>query len=183
VWSQDDFVRWVHAAPGRAVQVQTFEAYLRRQGVGSVLPLSQLLLNASSWRACVDAPYSLPPRDLWPHVVPTLRFIRTRIVPALGPVAAVSGYREPALNTCAGGAAQSAHALYYALDLVPLRPIDRSRMIAVVCKVHARYGAAANVGLGFYQGLRFHIDTHGFRLWGSDYHVATSPCVAPERKS
>ena len=147
-----------------------------------MLPLRQLLLNASSWRACNVAPYSLAPRELWPNVVPTLRFIRARIVPTLGPVAALSGYRDPILNTCAGGAPKSAHALFYALDLTPLRFKDRDKMIAAMCALHARYGPAAHAGLGFYQGLRFHIDTNGFRRWGSDYHTATSPCVALEQK-
>lgn len=178
----DDFVAWVHGAPGRGAQVRAFELYLRRAGVGGVLPLSQLLLNASSWRACGVAPYSLAPPALWPNVVPTLRFIRARIVPALGPVAAVSGYRDPVLNKCAGGAPKSAHALYYALDLTPLRFSDRDKMIAAVCRLHARFGPAAHAGLGFYQGMRFHIDTNGFRRWGSDYHTATSPCVALENK-
>ncbi|HEY0300066.1 MAG TPA: D-Ala-D-Ala carboxypeptidase family metallohydrolase [Rhizomicrobium sp.] len=177
---QSDFVRWAHAAPGRLKEVQAFEAYLRRQGVAGILPLSQVLLNASSWQACGVAPYSLAPRALWPHVVPTLRFIRARIVPALGPVAALSGYREPALNKCSGGAPKSAHAQYYALDLTPLRFKDREKMIAAVCRLHARFGAKAHVGLGFYQGMRFHIDTNGFRRWGSDYHSATSPCIALE---
>ena len=179
----DDFISWVHGAPGRAQQVQAFELYLKHAGVGGVLPLSQILLNASSWRACGVPPYSLAPAALWPNVVPTLRFIRARIVPALGPVAAVSGYRDPDLNKCSGGAPKSAHALYYALDLTPLRFKDRDKMIALVCKLHARFGPAAHAGLGFYQGMRFHIDTNGFRRWGSDYHTATSPCVALEQKT
>jgi hypothetical protein len=179
---QDDFVRWVHAVPGRAKEVAAFEAYLRREGVGRVLPLSQLLLNASSWASCGVAPYSLAPRDYWPHVVPTLRFIRARIVPALGPVAAVSGYRDPDLNKCSGGAPKSAHALYDALDLVPLRFNNRDKMIADVCRLHARFGPAAHAGLGFYQGMRFHIDTNGYRTWGSDYHVGTSPCMELQAK-
>ncbi len=177
-----DFVAWVHAAPGRAAQVQAFEQYLKHAGVGGVLPLSQILLDASSWRACHVAPYSLAPRELWPNIVPTLRFIRARIVPALGPVAALSGYRDPDLNTCSGGAPKSAHALFYALDLTPLRFKDRGKMIAAVCALHARFGPAAHAGLGFYQGMRFHIDTNGFRRWGSDYHTATSPCAALEQK-
>jgi hypothetical protein len=117
------------------------------------------------------------PRALWPNVIPTLRFIRDQIVPALGPVTAVSGYREPQLNACAGGATHSAHALYFALDLVPEKTMTRSDLIATVCRLHARFGAAYHVGLGFYQGLRFHIDTHGFRRWGADWLSATSPCV------
>jgi len=175
--TDDAFSHWAHADDGRAGQVQAFGAYLSQQGVGDVLPVSQLLLNATSWRNCVDSPYSMPPRALWKNVVPTLKFIASYIVPALGPVQAVSGYRSPALNKCAGGAAHSAHALYYALDLTPLRSMERSELIDSVCRLHARFGAAAHVGLGFYEGLRFHIDTFGFRRWGSDYHSATSPCA------
>jgi hypothetical protein len=179
---QSDFARWVQAAPGRSRDVLAFETYLKRNGVGGVLPLSQLLLSASSWQACGAEPYSLPPKALWQHVVPTLKFIRTHIVPALGPVAAVSGYRAPALNACSGGAAHSAHAEYAALDLTPLRLDDRAQMIAKVCRLHARYGAEDHVGLGFYQGMRFHIDTNGFRRWGSDYHAGSSPCAVLEAR-
>jgi hypothetical protein len=171
------FEQWSHAATGRAEDVHAFQAYLQRQGVGGVLPLAQLLRNATSWRSCVASPYILPPRALWPNVVPTLRFINAHIVPALGPVAAVSGYRSPQLNACAGGAAHSAHALYFALDLVPEKAMTRGELIAAVCLLHARFGAAYHVGLGFYQGLRFHIDTYGFRRWGADWRSATSPCV------
>jgi hypothetical protein len=175
--ADDPFAAWEHETAGRAGDVHAFELFLKRQGVAGILPTSQLLLDASSWRACGEEPYSLPPRELWANVVPTLRFIRQHVVPALGPVAAVSGYRSPELNACAGGAPKSAHALYYALDLTPLEVTDRNKMIAEVCQIHARYGAAAHVGLGFYSGLRFHVDTHGYRLWGTDYHAATSPCV------
>ncbi|MEJ1967669.1 MAG: D-Ala-D-Ala carboxypeptidase family metallohydrolase [Rhizomicrobium sp.] len=176
--AQSDFAHWMQAAPGRAQEVRAFEAYLHRAGVGGVLPLPPLLLNSSSWAACADAPYSLPPRALWPNIVPTLRFVRARIVPALGPVAALSGYRSPALNKCSGGAPKSAHAQYFALDLTPLQFKDRGKMIAAVCALHARYGPAAQAGLGFYSGMRFHIDTMGFRRWGADFHGATSPCLA-----
>lgn len=179
---QGDFIAWVHAVPGRPEQVQAFETYLRRAGVVGILPLSQLLLNSSSWKTCSDAPYSLAPPELWANIVPTLRFIRARIVPALGPVAALSGYRSPDLNKCSGGAPKSAHALFYALDLTPLKFTDRDKMIAAVCALHAKYGPAAHAGLGFYAGMRFHIDTNGFRRWGTDYRTATSPCIALEAR-
>jgi hypothetical protein len=175
--ADDPFAAWEHETAGRANDVRAFETYLKRQHVSGILPTAQLLLDASSWRACGQEPYSLPPRALWANVVPTLRFIRAHIIPALGPVAAVSGYRSPELNACAGGALKSAHALYYALDLTPLEVTDRNKMIAQVCNIHARYGEAAHVGLGFYSGLRFHVDTHGYRRWGTDYRADTSPCV------
>jgi hypothetical protein len=53
-----------------------------------------------------------------------------------------------------------------AVDLVPLRPITRDAMIQQLCAVHARAGGPYGVGLGFYVGLRFHIDSRKFRTWG-----------------
>ncbi len=114
--AQSDFAHWMQAAPGRAQEVRAFEAYLHRAGVGGVLPLPQLLLNSSSWAACADAPYSLPPRALWPNIVPTLRFVRARIVPALGPVAALSRLSQFPRSTNAPAARPRA----------PMRSISRS---------------------------------------------------------
>jgi uncharacterized protein YcbK (DUF882 family) len=125
----------------------------------------------------MDGPYSLAQRAYWPHIVNTLRYIRDEIVPAIGPVQVESGYRDTALNNCSGGASHSAHAQFYALDLEPVRSIDRSVLIARVCAIHARYGAADHIGLGFYDHVRFHIDSRSFRRWGSDYHAGTSPCA------
>ena len=107
----------------------------------------------------------------------TLRYIHDEIIPTIGPVQVDSGYRDVGLNRCSGGAAHSAHAQFYALDLVPVRSIDRGALIARVCANHARYGAAYGIGLGFYDHERFHIDSRSFRQWGSDYHSATSPCA------
>jgi uncharacterized protein YcbK (DUF882 family) len=92
-------------------------------------------------------------------------------------VQAVSGYRDDALNKCANGAPQSAHRHFYAVDLVPVRAIDRSGLIRELCAVHQRRGQAYDTGLGFYSGTRFHIDSKGFRRWGPDGSGATSPCV------
>jgi len=173
-----DFSAWLQADPQNPQDVRVFEAFLHKEGVADVLASDQLLLNATSWQHCkLDWRYSMPPRVLWPHIVTTIRFIRDKIVPAIGPVTVESGYREPKLNRCAGGAPKSAHALYYALDLVPLRAISRPELIRLVCKLHREEGRRYDLGLGFYDGVRFHIDTMRFRLWGSDNHGATSPCL------
>ena len=61
---------------------------------------------------------------------------------------------------------------------------QRIRDTTIIVKdsiINAR--AFDTIPLGFYQGMRFHIDTNGFRRWGSDYHTATSPCVALEQKT
>jgi hypothetical protein len=175
--SESDFQTWLHSDPDRTSEVRAFEAYLRTSGVDGVLATDQLLRNATSWRACkLDWSYSMPPRALWGHIVPTIKFIRDEVVPRIGPVSVESGYREPKLNRCAGGAPLSAHAQFQALDLVPEKSMTRQQLISTVCKLHRERGQAFHIGLGFYGGVRFHIDTKSFRRWGSDNHGATSPC-------
>jgi hypothetical protein len=173
----DSFDRWLDKVPSRRADVRDFNTFLVQQGVAGVLPTREILLNDTSWSEChMDGPYSLAERAYWPHIVNTLRYIRDEIIPTIGPVKVDSGYRDTALNRCSGGAAHSAHAQFYALDLTPVRSIDRSVLIARVCANQARYGAADHIGLGFYDHLRFHIDSRSFRRWGSNYHASTSPC-------
>jgi hypothetical protein len=175
--SANAFNNWVDEAPSRRADVNAFEAFLGQEGVAGVLPTWEILLNDTSWSEChAGAPFSLAERAYWPHIVNTLRYIHDEIIPTIGQVQVDSGYRDVGLNRCSGGAAHSAHAQFYALDLTPVRSMDRSALIERVCANHARYGAAYHIGLGFYDHERFHIDSRSFRRWGSDYHAATSPC-------
>jgi hypothetical protein len=173
----DSFDSWLDKVPSRRTDVRDFETFLAKQGVAGVLPTREILLNDTSWSEChMDGPYSLAERAYWPHIVGTLRYIHDQVVPTIGPVEVASGYRDVELNSCSGGAAHSAHAQFYALDLTPARSMDRSELIALVCANHAHYGAAYHVGLGFYDETRFHVDSRSFRRWGSNYHAGTSPC-------
>jgi len=173
---------WYLAAPFRAAQVKAFNDYLVASQVGGVLPTWQLLRTATSWKDCGQQPFEVPPSDEWPHMVQTLRYIHDYVVPAVGPVEPVSVYRNPALNVCAGGAPESAHKLDSAVDLVPLRPIDRVTLMRTLCGVHSEHGAAYNAGLGFYAYLRFHIDSTKYRRWNMDPAVAAEcpPILHPE---
>jgi hypothetical protein len=172
------FDAWLDKAPSRRAEVRAFEEFLAQQDVGGVLPVREILLNDDTWSQChMDGPYSLAQRSYWPHIVRTLRYIRNEIIPAIGPVQVTSGYRDATFNRCTGGAADSAHTGFYALDLTPVRRMNRDSLIGLVCANHARYGAAYHIGLGFYDALRFHIDSRSFRRWGSNYHAGTSPCA------
>jgi hypothetical protein len=51
-------------------------------------------------------------------------------------------------------------------------------MIRSLCAIHHWRGAGYDIGLGFYSGLRFHVDSKGFRKWGANGKSATSPCNA-----
>jgi len=173
---------WYLAAPFRAAQVKAFNDYLVASQVGGILPTWQLLRTATSWKDCGQQPFEVPPPEEWPHMVQTLRYIHDYVVPAVGPVEPVSVYRNPVLNVCAGGAPESAHKLDSAVDLVPLKPIDRVTLMRTLCGVHSEHGAAYNAGLGFYAYLRFHIDSTKYRRWNMDPAVAAEcpPIVHPD---
>ncbi len=172
---------WYLASPAHRFAVTSFNHYLTTYGVGGILPTWQLLRTATTWQRCGAQPFEVPPATDWPNVVQTLRYIRDYVVPAVGPVEPVSAYRNPALNVCAGGAPESAHKYYSAVDLVPLRPTAREDLMHTLCTVHARRGPAYGVGLGFYAFLRFHLDTTKYRRWGADRDSTTCPpIIRPE---
>ena len=163
---------WYLAMPARAVQVKAFNDYLATYQVSGIMPTWQLFRTATSWQRCGGQPFEVPPLSEWPHIVQTLRYVNDYVVPAIGPVEAVSVYRNPVLNICAGGAPESAHKHYSAIDMVPLRPTSREELMRRLCGMHARRGPDYQVGLGFYAFLRFHVDTTKFRRWNMDPAVA-----------
>lgn len=173
---------WYLAAPWRPAQVKAFNDYLVASQVGGILPTWTLLRTATSWSECGGQPFEIPPSSEWPHMVETLRYVRDYVIPAVGPVEAVSVYRNPQLNRCAGGAPESAHKLDSAIDMVPLTPIDRVTLMRKLCPSHSEHGAAYNAGLGFYAFLRFHVDSTKYRRWNMDPAVAAEcpPLIHPE---
>ena len=173
-----DFNAWLARAPENREAVRAFRAHLRANGVDDVVPVWQLVRTSSSWRDCDAGRFEVAPRDKWDNIVKTLAFIKTDVIPAVGPVQAVSGYRNEDLNRCSNGAPASAHRNFFALDLVPVSAdVSRGELIRDVCAAHARDGRSYATGLGFYSGVRFHIDSSGFRRWGPNGSGATSPCV------
>ena len=157
---------WYLSASWRGPWVKSFNDYLVAQGVGGVIPTWQLLRTASDWYKCGDNAFELPPMAEWPNLANSLRFVRDVVKPAVGPVEAVSVYRNPTLNACAGGAEESAHRYGQAMDLVPLNPTTREELMARLCTIHRQRGEPYAAGLGFYVGLRFHVDSRKFRRWG-----------------
>jgi hypothetical protein len=159
---------WYVATPSHAMTVKSFNGYLDQYKVAGIMPTWQLLRTATSWAKCGGQPFEVPPSTEWPHIVQTLRYVRDYVIPAVGPVEPVSAYRNPILNACAGGAPESAHKHYSAIDMVPLRQTTRERLMRTLCAVHAHRGADYGVGLGFYAFLRFHVDTTKYRRWNMD---------------
>lgn len=156
---------WYLASAVHPIRVAGLHHYLSRWDAAWILPTWQIVRTASDWRKCSQAAFEVPPTSEWPHIVQTLRFIRDEVIPAVGPVEAVSAYRNPTLNACAGGAPGSAHLGFHAIDLVALTEMPREQLIATLCALHDRRGEAYGAGMGFYPFLRFHVDSKGFRRW------------------
>ncbi len=92
----------------------------------------------------------------------------------IGAIEVHSGYREPALNACAGGAPRSAHALAFAIDFTPT---DGRDVAAGLCAFWREQGRDWRMGLGRYASGRIHIDTLGHRAWGGA--DGGNPCHTP----
>lgn len=170
--------RWVAAAAWRPMYVRAFHNYLVSNGVAGVAPTWQLLRTATAWRECGAEPFEVPPTSEWANIVATLNYIGSYIVPAMGAVEPVSVYRNPALNACAGGAAASTHREMGAIDMVPLRPISRQALMKGLCEIHVTNADVTHAGLGFYKGVRFHIDGRKHREWGTQGLHGGVGCVA-----
>lgn len=172
-----------------AAEVAAYAAYLRTEGVEAVVPMPELLRTSRRWRDCGHDAWAVPPRALWPRIVPTLRLIaRIETDTGLRLDAARSGWRSETVNRCAGGAARSRHLQNVALDIdLPASlpsPVGTATdaggndsPLTRLCGFWRRHGAQTAMGLGFYTPTRIHIDTAGRRTWGSDHRRGTSLCV------
>ncbi len=162
----------------RAAAVDELAQHLAQQGVATVLPLHELLRSASSWQTCQAEPYALPPPAQWEAVVSVLRLVQAlRVAGAIGEIRVHSGYRDAALNACAGGAARSAHLLHFAIDFTPVDGVDPG---AALCAFWRAHGATWRMGLGRYASGRIHIDTAGHRQWGAGAAGRDAPCPSDE---
>jgi hypothetical protein len=172
-----DYLAWLARDPGARAEVLSFKSFLEAADVDDVVPTWQLVRTASKWRECDGPRFEVAPITEWTHISETLGFVKAHVEPVIGDVEAVSGFRNAGLNKCSGGARESAHRHFFALDLVPANDgLSRAAMIRSICKIHDFRGQQYDVGLGFYTGNRFHVDSKGFRRWGANGKGATSPC-------
>ena len=146
-------------------EYRALERFLYSKGVRDLVPTWQLLQQGTDFRQHNLSPYAFPERELWDRMAKTLTFIRVDLVPRIGPVEVLSGFRTKDYNFAAGGAPRSRHLTFSALDLRPLRKIERKRLHATLQKIWHSRGEKRKLGMGLYQGLSFHIDTGGYRQW------------------
>lgn len=158
-------------APSGLAPVTAFENYLVRARLDDVVPVGHLMRTATDWERCGGPVVELPPREQWPHMLKVLALVADlKRLGILKQFEAVSNYRNPSLNDCAGGAPRSAHTHSFAMDLVaPRGGIDEARL----CAFWRERGQPLEMGLGKYPSGRIHIDTAGYRTWGGS-------CRGPE---
>ncbi len=146
-------------------ELRDFEQLLRDNGVAGVVPVDQLWLQGTEWQSRQHSAYAMAPREHWPAMVRTLRFVKHELLPITGPVEVQSGFRTAAYNLAAGGASRSKHMEFSALDLRPVRKYPRAVLHKRLKSLWHRRGKQWGLGLGLYSGVRFHIDTSGYRSW------------------
>ena len=162
---------------GHAQSVAAYQAYLRGQGVDGLVPPYQLMRSASDWQKCNAEPFAVPPEAQWHDAASVLQLLKALQSEAgLGSFEMHSGYRDAALNSCAGGAARSAHLRAFAADITPAAP----GALAAICSFWHAHGQQWKMGLGQYPSGRIHVDTVGYRTWGPDFSSRTSPCAAKD---
>ena len=146
-------------------QVSEIRDYFLAHGVKGELPLYLVSLQGTDWRLNRKSVFVLPERKNWENMIRTVRLIEENVIPIIGDLVPVSGERSEEYNKISGGAKKSKHLNFCALDLVPEKPMARKELHQKLLEIHRRIGPANNMGLGLYSGLRFHIDTCGYRQW------------------
>lgn len=136
----------------------------------------QKMLEASGIRnfgAREIARRALPPEALWSRIIPTLQVAeRLRARHGVTYIIVTSGYRDPNHNRQVGGAPNSLHVSFNALDLVPMKTSTEPVPIREIAKLLNEDPLRPFMGLGIYNTF-VHIDTRGLftrnargSLWG-----------------
>ncbi|QFT56807.1 D-Ala-D-Ala carboxypeptidase family metallohydrolase [Microbulbifer sp. THAF38] len=139
--------------------------YLHINRVDQVVAPFELLRQGSDWRDLDEPAFAIPPVENWGLMIYTLRVLQREIVPRIGPVTVVSGWRTTSYNSKAGGSKGSKHLRFCGLDIVPQKKFSREQLVPVLRDIHKHKGKQWNMGLGIYKGIRFHVDTCGYRRW------------------
>jgi len=146
-------------------EVTAFFRFLEKRGLANVVDFKQLLRQGTDWRKVREPAYALPPRKYWPKILLTLQVLKNEIVPIVGELEVVSGFRTHRYNRRAGGARSSRHMIFGALDIIPKNNITRGELHKRLLKIWRIKGRQYKLGLGLYSRTRFHVDTVRYRRW------------------
>ena len=146
-------------------EYKEFRKFLQENEVDGVIPIQHLCRQGTDWSRLNTEPYAIPPQQHWHNILPTLKFIKNELIPIVGDIQVVSGYRTKEYNKHAHGAKRSKHLQFNAVDLVPVNYISREELHKILLSIWGKVGRKYNLGLGLYTKTRFHIDTARFRKW------------------
>ena len=110
---------------------------------------------------------SAPPKKLWKNIVPTLRVVDDLRESFGQPCTILSSYRSSDYNRTVGGAAQSQHLQFNALDIT-IKGVSAKRVYERL--LQWRSEGRFKGGIGYYPSSGFvHLDTRGRNAtwWGS----------------
>lgn len=171
----DDEAAFNTWARSHAFELGSFERYLGDSQVRGIVPTRHLIRTATDWHRCGGPQFEVPPVRQWPDIKQVLRLVEElRKRGILQEFEAVSNYRNPVLNRCAGGAARSSHTRSFAIDVLPLNgKVDE----AGLCEFWRTRGKAWEMGLSRYPSGRIHIDVSGYRTWGATHGRASAFCT------
>ncbi|MFA0809745.1 hypothetical protein [Microbulbifer epialgicus] len=162
--SEESFDNFLRSGSNRE-RVEALRRYLEDRGLGEVTPVKNLLRQGDEWLELKEPPFSIPPRNQWNNMADTLELLRDQIVPLIGPVEVISGFRSDSYNRKLEHSDKAQHRNFCALDLIPKSNISHRELAEELRALHARLGPESNFGLGLGDGVRFHIDTCGYRTW------------------
>ena len=136
-----------------------FEEFIRGLNLRYFVPAEFLELGESNASGACAGLNRFPPRHLWPNIARTAQMldeIRHRLE---APVRISSCFRAPSYNACVGGATQSLHMTFNAVDwhCVVGTPSRWAKIARQVRASDARFAG----GIGIYHSF-VHVDTRGY---------------------
>lgn len=187
-----EFIKWYNSGENKTGYLE-YEKFLKSQNAYGIFPTWQLLLSDTEYISplCQSNKFVLPPKKYWKNSVKTIKFIEKNIIPKIGKVKIVSGFRPSDFNKCIGGAPKSKHLEFGAFDLVSVEHDANDRLFNNLCEIWRKTNNNFGFGLGAYWDKlgkisnpsgRFHIDTFGKRTWGLNYKSETSFCINSKQK-
>lgn len=137
--------------------MKEFQKLLDRQGIKHFSADEVFYLGASNSHLKCN---SIPPEAIWSNIIPTL-YAADAIRERLGvPIKILSAYRNEAYNKAVGGAKNSMHTRFMALDITAKIPIPELTRIAKQVRDEKIFSG----GIGVYTGF-VHIDCGPLRNW------------------
>lgn len=158
------FEKFLEEGDNRA-NFEKLKHFLEINHVNDVVPPYELMRQGTDWQKIDEPPFAIPPEDTWEPMVDTLKVLKNYIIPEIGPVIVLSGWRTSRYNAKAGGSRTSKHMHFCGLDMIPEDEYTRKQLLPKLRRIHRKYGRKWDMGLGIYSGIRFHVDTCGYRRW------------------